>query len=182
MFLNVLFATLIILAHVNGRTSPQGANAIRTIAWSLFAMRGTKVSRPNSRGHDDQRGARDRDDGRELQRRERRPRFQTTVATGRNALKRKAAPGVDGMTWHGTSNPESRICVDGSTGEPIDRNRRVGRTYRRPMGSCGRSRSPPWKTRSYRAQPEQDPIRGTTGGRICNLACPCPSRIKPLLG
>ena len=41
--------------------------------------------------------------------------------------------------------------MDGSTGEPIDRNRRAGRTYRRPMGSSGRSRSPPWKTRSYRA-------------------------------
>src|SRR5271155_1235020 len=46
------------------------------------------------------------------------------------------------MTTRRTSNPGSRICIDGSNGELIDRNRRVGRTYRRRMGSSGRSRSP----------------------------------------
>src|SRR5271156_6707199 len=57
------------------------------------------------------------------------------------------------MTTRRTSNRGSRLLQSGSTGEPIDRNRRVGRTYRRPTGSSGRSRSPPWKTRSSRAQP-----------------------------
>src|ERR1700730_2023837 len=57
------------------------------------------------------------------------------------------------MSTRRTSIPGSRICTDGSNGELIDRNRRAGRTYRRRMGSSGRSRSPPWKTRSYRAQP-----------------------------
>src|SRR5271154_4749603 len=79
-----------------------------------------------------------------------------TLRTAFYALKRKAAPGVDGMTWHDyEADLEPRIehlyrRVQRGAYRP---HRRAGRTYRRPMGSSGRSRSPPWKTRSYRAQP-----------------------------
>ena len=79
-----------------------------------------------------------------------------TLRTAFYALKRKAAPGVDGVTWHDYEadlEPRIEALQSGSTGELTDRNRRAGRTYRRPTGSSGRSRSPPWKTRSSRAQP-----------------------------
>ena len=55
----------------------------------------------------------------------------TTLRTAFYALKRKAAAGVDGVTWHDyEADLEPRIedLHDGSTGEPIDRNRRAG-TY-----------------------------------------------------
>ena len=84
---------------------------------------------------------------------------QVNVATLRlvfYALKRKAAPGVDGVTWQ---DYEAEL-------EPRreDLHRRIhrgayrpqrpaGRTYRRRMGGKGRWRSPPWKTRSSRALP-----------------------------
>ena len=81
-----------------------------------------------------------------------------TLRTAFYALKRKAAPGVDGITWHDyEADLEPRIehlyrrVQRGAYFS--DRNRRAGRTYRRPMGSSGRSRTPPWKTRTYRAQP-----------------------------
>src|ERR1700738_2874531 len=46
-----------------------------------------------------------------------------TLRTAFYALKRKAAPGVDGMTWQDYEpNSGSRICMDGSTEEPIRRN------------------------------------------------------------
>src|SRR5580692_566149 len=55
-----------------------------------------------------------------------------TLRTAFYALKRKAAPGGDGMTWQDytrrTSNSGSRICMDGSTEEPIGRNHPAGPT------------------------------------------------------
>ena len=64
-----------------------------------------------------------------------------TLRTAFYALKRKAAAGVDGVTWQDYEadlEPGSRICTDGSTEERTDRNPLAGRTYRRRMGSSGR--------------------------------------------
>jgi hypothetical protein len=51
------------------------------------------------------------------------------------------------------------------------------RMKRRPGQAAARL---PWSARYRRLEIELDPFRGTTVRR-CNLACPCPSRIKPLL-
>jgi hypothetical protein len=51
------------------------------------------------------------------------------------------------------------------------------RMKRRPGQAAARL---PWSARYRRLEIELDPFRGTTGRR-CNLAYPCPSRIKPLL-
>lgn len=72
------------------------------------------------------------------------------------ALRRKAAPGVDGMTWQDYEadlEPRSGNCTNGSIGERTGRNRHAGRTYRRRMGSSGRWQSQLWKTKSSRARP-----------------------------
>ena len=70
------------------------------------------------------------------------------------ALKRKAAPGVDGVTWQDyEADLEPRLedlhdrVHRGATG----RSRLAGRTYRRRTGGNGRWRLPPWRTRSSRA-------------------------------
>ena len=68
------------------------------------------------------------------------------------ALKRKAAPGVDGVT-RPISSASSRTSTPGSTGERTARNRPAGRTYRRRMESSGRWRLPLWKTKSSKALP-----------------------------
>jgi hypothetical protein len=77
-----------------------------------------------------------------------------TLRTAFYALKRKAAAGVDGVTWQdyeATSGGSSRTSTGGSTGERIGRNHLAGRTYRRRMVGKGRWRSQLWKTRSFRA-------------------------------
>jgi hypothetical protein len=48
------------------------------------------------------------------------------------ALKREAAPGVDGMTL--------RICMHGSNGEPIGHSRLAAGIYQRQMAASARSR------------------------------------------
>ena len=81
-----------------------------------------------------------------------------TLRTAFYALRRKAAPGVDGVTWHDyEADLEPRV-------EALAE--RVHRGAYRPQPvapdmppaeaggrQLGRSRSPPWKTRSSRAQP-----------------------------
>ena len=72
------------------------------------------------------------------------------------ALKRKAAPGVDGVTWQDyEAEIEPRLeDLHGRVHRGAYRpNRPAGRTYRRRTGGKGRWRSPPWKTRSSRALP-----------------------------
>ena len=57
------------------------------------------------------------------------------------ALKRKAAPGVDGMMWvdyEADLEPGLRICTDGSIEARTDRDPPAGRTYRKRMVSSGR--------------------------------------------
>ena len=79
-----------------------------------------------------------------------------TLRTAFYALKRKAAPGVDGMTWQDYEadlEPRLEDLHERVHGERTARNRPAGRTYRRRTGSSGRWRSPLWKTRSSRAQP-----------------------------
>ena len=68
------------------------------------------------------------------------------------ALKPKAAPGVDGVTWGDYGQDLEGNLLDlharvhtGATG----RGRRGGRTYRSQMGGSGRSESPRWRTRSF---------------------------------
>jgi RNA-directed DNA polymerase len=54
-------------------------------------------------------------------------------------LKRTAAPGVDQLTWERyAENLEANLA------DP------AARTYPRQMAGCGRSASPPWRTRSSR--------------------------------
>lgn len=70
-------------------------------------------------------------------------------------LKRRAAPGVDGITWHEyerTSRPTSRICMDAYSGAPTGRSRQGGSTSPSPMAGNGRSASPRWRTRSSSAR------------------------------
>jgi len=58
------------------------------------------------------------------------------------ALKRKAAPGVDGITWMSTRpgwKIGSPICTAGSTAALIERNHREGCTFRNRMVGNGRS-------------------------------------------
>jgi RNA-directed DNA polymerase len=54
------------------------------------------------------------------------------------ALKRKAAAGVDGVTWQDYEADLGRNLEVGSTRERIGRNHLAGRTYRRRMGGKGR--------------------------------------------
>ena len=72
------------------------------------------------------------------------------------ALKKDAAPGVDGLacgiTRH-ASRTTSRICTLGSTGERTGRCPVVGNTYQRPMAGSGRLRCVLWKTKSSRERP-----------------------------
>src|ERR1700756_407385 len=77
-----------------------------------------------------------------------------TLRTAFLALKRKAAPGVDGGTWQDYEadlEPNLEDSTARSTGERIGRNHLAGRTYRRRMVDKGRWRSQLWRTRSSRA-------------------------------
>ena len=81
------------------------------------------------------------------------------------ALKRDAAPGVDGMTWeawtYGTSIAGSRTCMRRSKAERTGRCRPAGATFRRNTAASVRSRLRPSKTRSSKramaAGAERDP-------------------------
>ena len=69
------------------------------------------------------------------------------------ALKRDAAPGVDGLTWRTTRQTlteASRSCTTGSTGERTGPCRPGDGTSRSRMAGSGRWRSRPWRTRSSR--------------------------------
>ena len=68
-----------------------------------------------------------------------------TLRTAFYVLKRKAAPGVDGMTWrdYEAGLEPSRICTNGSIEAPTGLNRPAGRIYRRRTGDFGRWRSRP---------------------------------------
>jgi hypothetical protein len=65
-----------------------------------------------------------------------------TLRTAYYALKRKAAAGVDGVTWQDyearTLSHGLRMCTDGSIKARTVRNPPAGRTYRRRTGSSGR--------------------------------------------
>ena len=58
------------------------------------------------------------------------------------ALKRKAAPGVDGVTWQqygrGSGGADDAIFMTGSIGAPIARNRQGEHIYPKPMAGNGR--------------------------------------------
>ena len=74
------------------------------------------------------------------------------------ALKRDAAPGVDGLTWEAYEadlDPRSRICTHGFIEEHIGRSPHGGRFIPKPDGLSARSRSPPSKTRSSRGRLRQ---------------------------
>ena len=76
----------------------------------------------------------------------------------RLALRPKAAPGVDGVTWadYGVDSKTTfGIFMLGSTGARTGRGRRGGCTYRSPTGGCGRSVS---------CAGRQDPAAGGGGG------------------
>jgi hypothetical protein len=62
------------------------------------------------------------------------------------ALKRDAAPGIDGETWqhYGEALEENLRDLSGRLG----RSRSSGRTSPRPMGGSGRWASPRWRTSS----------------------------------
>ena len=68
------------------------------------------------------------------------------------ALKRDAAPGVDGLTWQDYEADleckTRRTCTNGSIGEHTGRYRRGDDIFRSRMGDSGRWRSPRSKTRS----------------------------------
>src|SRR6476646_804804 len=68
------------------------------------------------------------------------------------ALKKDAAPGVDGLAWrdYETNNLEAtlRTCTTGSTGERIGHCPVGDNTYRKPMDGSVRLRSALWKTKS----------------------------------
>ena len=80
-----------------------------------------------------------------------------TLRTAFYGLKGKAAPGVgwdDGHDYEADLEPRIEdLAGRVHRGAYRPPNRRAGRRYRRPMGGSGRSRSPPWRTRSCRAQP-----------------------------
>jgi RNA-directed DNA polymerase len=70
------------------------------------------------------------------------------------ALKRKAAPGVDGVTWQEYEADLERRLIDlhgritaGLTGP----SRPAGPIFRRRTDGSGPWRLPPWKTKSFRA-------------------------------
>ena len=67
------------------------------------------------------------------------------------ALKRDAAPGVDGLTWRDYEadlDRGSRTCTHGSIGERTGRCHRGDGTSRSRMGGSARWQSRRWKTRS----------------------------------
>src|SRR5271157_385646 len=71
------------------------------------------------------------------------------------AMKRDAAPGVDGMTWetyerNGTLIARLRTCTRGSKAGHTGRCRPVGATFRRKTAASVRSRLRPSKTKSSR--------------------------------
>src|SRR5208337_3141391 len=71
------------------------------------------------------------------------------------AMKRDAAPGVDGMTWetyerNGTLIARLRTCTRGSKAGHTGRCRPVGATFRRKTAASVRSQLPPSKTKSSR--------------------------------
>ena len=71
------------------------------------------------------------------------------------ALKREAAPGVDGVTWEDYGHDLEVRLEDlhgQSTGEPTGRNRRGVGISRSPTGGSARSASPRWRTRSSSAR------------------------------
>ena len=83
-----------------------------------------------------------------------------TLQTAFYALKRKAAPGVDGMTWQEYDRntrqalsfglrPYTIVFIE----EPIGHNLAAGRIFRRRTDGRGRWRSLPWKTRLSRVPP-----------------------------
>ena len=69
------------------------------------------------------------------------------------ALKRQAAPGVDGVTWQeyetGLEDRLSPICTAGCTVERIGHNPHEESTSRRPTGGNVRWASRRWRTRSF---------------------------------
>ena len=74
------------------------------------------------------------------------------------ALKRDAAPGVDGLTWRTYEADLDRNltdCMSGFIGEHTGHCRHAGRTYRRRTGNSARSRSRPWRTRSSSGRPSR---------------------------
>ena len=71
------------------------------------------------------------------------------------ALKREAAPGVDGLTWRAYAadlDIGSRICMHGSNGERTGRCHRDDGTSRKRMATSARWRWPPSRTRSSRGR------------------------------
>src|ERR1700675_1417687 len=78
-----------------------------------------------------------------------------TLRTAFYALKRKAAAGVDGVTWQDyEADLELRLEeLHGRVHRGAYRPQPSRRTCRRRTGRGGRWRSPPWRTRSSRAQP-----------------------------
>ena len=71
------------------------------------------------------------------------------------ALKREAAPGVDGLTWQDYEadfDPGSRACTHGSNGEHIGRSRLVVGIYRSRMVASAHSRWSPSKIKSSKGQ------------------------------
>ncbi|WP_376701256.1 hypothetical protein [Bradyrhizobium australiense] len=71
------------------------------------------------------------------------------------ALKREAAPGVDGVTWRDYEADLDRKLADlhaRSIGERTGRNQAAVGIFRRRMADSARSQWLPWKTRSSNAQ------------------------------
>jgi hypothetical protein len=70
------------------------------------------------------------------------------------ALKRKAAPGVDGVTWLEYEADLERRLIDlhGRIVGPTGLSRPAGRIFQRRMDGSGLWRLPPWKTKSFRAR------------------------------
>jgi RNA-directed DNA polymerase len=70
------------------------------------------------------------------------------------ALKRDAAPGVDGLTWQDYEADLDRRIEDLHARVQREAYRGLGRlgdnTYRRPMASSAGSRLPHWKIKSFR--------------------------------
>jgi hypothetical protein len=71
------------------------------------------------------------------------------------ALRREAAPGVDGLTWGPTRQTSiigSRTCMHGSNGERTGRCQHGDGTSRKRMATSARWRWPPSRTRSSRGR------------------------------
>ena len=71
------------------------------------------------------------------------------------AMKRDAAPGVDGMTWETYEVDLERplICIHGSNGEHTGRCHRAERTYQRQMENSAHWRWRRSRTRLFRERP-----------------------------